>query len=203
MMRALGRAGTLVAAGAAAAYLLRRRGTLGAQASGLARPSGPASEPLFVPQPEPPAPQSEPEPEREPEPPPVEETTVEWDEAEVEEAVGEVVEPPAEEEERPDVTAVVDDLLGDREGSVADAEVVPPSEDARLAEAVRIALAEEPGLLTGPVDIEVEAGRVTLRGELEKPQGIAAVERKAEQVEGVQELRSYLQLRGTPGRGAR
>ncbi len=210
LMRALGRAGSLAVAGAAAGYLLRRRGVLGAQAPGLRPPMPPApSEPLFVAQTDEPdageqvAVEVEPVP-PEPEPAPVEvdvvveEETVEWNGTEVEEAIGEVIEPPPAEEERPDVTVVVDDLLGEREGSVTDAEVVAPSEDAQVAEAVRVALAEEPGLLTGPVDIEVEDGQVTLRGELDRPEGILAVERKAEQVAGVRDLKSYLQLAGTP-----
>jgi hypothetical protein len=191
-MRALGRAGSLAIAGAAAGYLLRRRGLLGAPPPALHPAAPPPSVPLFVTQRDEPdegeieAVEVEPEGE-----------TAEWDGAEVEEAAGEVVEPPPGEEERPDVTAVVDDLLGGREGAVADAEVVQPSDDARLAEAVRIALAEEPGLLTAPVDIEVEGGYVTLRGELDRPEGIAAVERKAEGVAGVRGLQSHLQLAGT------
>lgn len=198
LMRALGRAGSLAVAGAAAGYLLRRRGALGAQPPGLRPPVRPQPpEPLFVTQPhEPVAPEPEEAVEAEPEPV-VEQETAEWNGAEVEEAAGEVIEPPPGAEERPDMTAVVDDLLGEREGSVTDAEVVP-SEDAQVAEAVRVALAEEPGLLTGPVDIEVEAGQVTLRGELARPEGILAVERKAEQVAGVRDLKSYLQLAGTP-----
>jgi hypothetical protein len=213
LMRAFGRAGSLAVAGAAAGYLLRRSGLLGAQPPGLRPPVGQApSEPRFVTQvdepdagdplavevePVPAEPEPEPEPEPQPEPADAVEETVEWDAAEVEDAV-EVIEPAPAEEERPDVTAVVDDLLGEREGSVRDAEVVAPAEDARVAEAVRVALAEEPGLLTGPVDIEVEGGRVTLRGEVDRPEGIMAVERKTEQVPGVRELKSYLQLAGTP-----
>jgi osmotically-inducible protein OsmY len=106
------------------------------------------------------------------------------------------VEPPATEEERPDVAAVVDDLLGG-EGAMTEASAVM-SEDARLAEAVRAALAETPGLLSSPIDIEVEAGHVTLYGELDRPEAIEAVERKAESVDGVRELRSLLHLPGTP-----
>ena len=237
-MRALGRAGTLAVAGAAAGYFLRRQGLLGRPPAALAPaaepPSAPPSEPLFVPQPEPAPAQSavdEPEsvtgevqevaqpepdaPEVEPVPEDAELVGVEV-EPEPEEAEGteefpaaeepldpdpeEVVEPPPAEEERPDVTAVVDDLLAGgspREGAMADAQVVA-SEDARVAEAVRIALAETPGLLSGPIDIEVENGRVTLVGELERPESIAAVERKAEAVEGVRGLRSFLHLPGTP-----
>lgn len=194
-MRALGRAGSLALAGAAAGYLLHRRGLLGAPPAALQAPSAPPSEPLFVTQPD----------EHEEEEPLAvevelaaveEDETVEWDAGDVEEAAGEVIEPPAAEEERPDVTAVVDDLLGQREGSVVDAEVVPTPDDAQLAEAVRVALAEEPGLLSAPIEIEVEGGYVTLRGQLDRPEGIAAVERKAEQVEGVRGLQSLLQLSG-------
>jgi osmotically-inducible protein OsmY len=97
------------------------------------------------------------------------------------------------------VTAVVDDLLGQREGSVVDAEVVPAPDDTRVAEAVRMALAEEPGLLSAPIDIEVEGGYVTLRGELDRAEGIAAVERAAERVEGVRGVKSYLQTAAEEG----
>jgi hypothetical protein len=142
------------------------------------------------------APEPEPEPEEE-------EDTVEA--PALEEELGpdadDVTEPPPAVEERPDVTAVVDDLLAagrPREGAMADASVVEESEDARVAEAVRTALAEEPGLLSSPVDIEVEEGRVTLLGELDRPELIAAVERKAEAVDGVRSVQSLLHLAGTP-----
>jgi hypothetical protein len=196
LMRALGRAGSLAVAGAAGAYLLRRRGLTTAQAPQLQAPTAPVSEPLFVSQADQP---DEGELEAvEVEEAPVEEVeTVEWDGAEVEEAAGEVIAPPPQGEEMLDVTAVVDDLLGDREGAVTDAEVVQPSDDARLAEQIRIALAEEPGLLTAPVDIEVDGGYVTLRGELSRPERIIAVERQVEALAGVRSLESYLQLGGT------
>ena len=208
LMRALGRAGTLALAGAAAGYYLHRKGLLGGGPATL----GPPAEPF--------APQPEPEPEPETVDGVVEEAELPADEPAGDEAVPvpedaelvaveealepepeDVTEPPPSEEERPDVTAVVDDLLAGgrpQEGAIADAHVVEGSEDARLAEAVRIALAEEPGLLSAPVDIEVEGGRVTLRGELDRPEGIAAVERKVEAVEGVSALQSLLHLPGTP-----
>jgi hypothetical protein len=204
LMRALGRAGTLALAGAAAGYYLHRKGLLGGGPATL----GPPAEPSFAPQPQP-----EPEPETvdgvveeaelptdEPEPVPEDAELVAVEEA-LEPEPEDVTEPPAAAEERPDVTAVVDDLLArgrPQEGAMADADVVEGPDDAHLAEAVRIALAEEPGLLSAPVDIEVQGGRVTLRGELERPEGIAAVERKVEAVEGVSELQSLLHLTGTP-----
>jgi hypothetical protein len=200
LTRALGRAATLALAGAAAGYLLRRRGLLGAQPAGLAPPPAPPSEPMFVTQPDEPeegeflAVEVEPAPAEEPDA-----ETAEWSAAEVEEAAGEVIPPPPGDEERPDVTAVVDDLLGQREGSVVDAEVVPAPDDTRVAEAVRMALAEEPGLLSAPIDIEVEGGYVTLRGELDRAEGIAAVERAAERVEGVRGVKSYLQTAAEEG----
>jgi BON domain len=208
LMRALGRAGTFALAGAAAGYYLHRKGLLGGGPATL----GPPAEPPFAPQPQP-QPEPEPQPETvdgvveeaelpadEPEPVPEDAELVAVEEA-LEPEPEDVTEPPPAEEERPDVTAVVDDLLAwgrPQEGAMADADVVDESEDARLAEAVRIALAEEPGLLSAPVDIEVQGGRVTLRGELERPEGIAAVERKVEAVEGVSELQSLLHLTGTP-----
>ena len=212
LMRALGRAGSLALAGAAAGYYLHRKGLLGGTPATL----GPPAEPPFAPQPE-----TEPETvdgvveEAEllaDEPPGADAERVPED-AElvaVEEALepepDDVTEPPPAEEERPDVAAVVDDLLAwgrPKEGAMADAAVVEESDDARLAEAVRIALAEEPGLLSAPVDIEVQDGRVTLRGELERPERIAAVERKAKAVEGVSALQSLLHLTGSPRRERR
>jgi hypothetical protein len=209
LMRALGRAGSLALAGAAAGYYLHRKGLLGGTQGTL----GPPAERPFAPQPETGA-----EPETvdgvveeaelapdeaggaETEPVPEDAELMAVEEA-LEPEPEDVTEPPPAEEERPGVTAVVDDLLAGgrpQEGAIADADVVEESEDARLAEAVRIALAEEPGLLSAPVDIEVQGGRVTLRGELERPEGIAAVERKAEAVEGVRALQSLLHLAGTP-----
>jgi BON domain len=207
LMRALGRAGSLALAGAAAGYYLHRKGLLGGTPATL----GPPAEPPFAPQPE-----TEPEtvdgvveeaelPADEPAGADGEHVPEDAELVTVEEALepepDDVTEPPPAEEERPDVAAVVDDLLAwgrPQEGAMADADVVDESEDARLAEAVRIALAEEPGLLSAPVDIEVQGARVTLRGELERPEGIAAVERKVEAVEGVSELQSLLHLTGTP-----
>jgi hypothetical protein len=153
--------------------------------------------------------EGEPEPEQDTvetpavEEPPVEEPPVEEPPIEepLEPDADDVTEPPPAVEERPDVTDVVDDLLAagrPHEGAMADASVVEDSDDARLAEAVRTALAEEPGLLSAPVDIEVDGGRVTLLGELDRPEIIAAVERKAEAVEGVRSVQSLLHLAGTP-----
>jgi hypothetical protein len=241
-MRALGRAGTLALAGAAAGVYLRRKGLLGGGPPALVSP---VAAPV-VPHPEavPPAKDAEPETvdgvveepeivadepaamEGEPEDAelvaweaeptfvptfePTFEPTIEPEEETIEAPAVEeplepgaddVIEPPPAPEERPDVIAVVDDLLAGgrpQEGAMVDASVVEEAGDARLAEAVRTALAEEPGLLSAPVDIEVEGGRVTLLGELPRPEIIAAVERKAEDVDGVRSVQSLLHLAGTP-----
>jgi BON domain-containing protein len=202
LMRALGRAGTLAAVGAAAGYFLRRSGVLGEPPPILEPAPEPPFEPLRLYQPEPASAD---------------------DELEVLEGVAEEVEPddsthdvePVPEDaevveiepepvpqERADVTAVVDDLLAARrpqEGAITEAEVVSASsEDVRLAEAVRVALAEEPGLLSAPIDIEVLQGRVKLLGELDRPEVIAAVERKVDGVDGVLAVQSLLHMPGTP-----
>jgi hypothetical protein len=234
LMRALGRAGTLAMAGAAAGVYLRRKGLLGGGPPALVSPvaapvtpepeavppvkdaepetlDGVVEEPHIAAE-EPAAVEAEPEdaelvageadrpfePTMEPE-----EETVETDviEEPLEPGADDVTEPLPAAEERPDVISVVDDLLAagrPREGAMADASVVDEPEDARLAEAVRTALAEEPGLLSAPVDIEVAAGRVTLLGELARPELIAAVERKAQDVEGVRSVQNLLHLDGTP-----
>ena len=73
----------------------------------------------------------------------------------------------------------------------------PPSpDDTELALAVRSKLTEQPGFLTGTVDLEVMAGVVILRGEARHVETIAELERRAGAVTGVQEVRNLLHLPG-------
>jgi osmotically-inducible protein OsmY len=97
-----------------------------------------------------------------------------------------------------DVTSVVEDLLAVAPGEqqeIVDAEVVT---EADLVETVRAALAESPGLLSGSMRVEADAGVVWLRGELERPDAIIEAERRAASVPGVAEVRNLLHLPGTP-----
>jgi hypothetical protein len=111
--------------------------------------------------------------------------------------------------EPPDVIDVVEDLISPPAGgaeSVEDAivvegsafEVPAPPDDRALAESVRTALAERPGLLGGDVDVDVIDGTVYLHGQLERAEAILDAEVRARRVTGVQAVESFLHLRGTP-----
>jgi BON domain len=182
LLRTLGRAAPLVAAGLVARHYMRRQGLIGAPAK------------AELPWPEVKG------------PPAVEGSAVE---VTVEETVEEpppdaptIEQLPVEEDEGPpDVTAVVDDLLSARPAreTIADAEVVedaPPGSDRALAESVRMALAEQPGLLQGTLEIEALDGTVWLRGELHEAEDVAEVERRVAAVPGVRRVRSLLSAAG-------
>ena len=106
------------------------------------------------------------------------------------------------------VTEIVDDLLapGDEADRIEDATVVegsveeanPPPDDRALEDAVRAALAEQPGLLAGTVEVEVEQGAVRLSGEVERVEAITELERRAGEVPGIRAVRSLVHLPGTP-----
>jgi hypothetical protein len=193
LLRALGRAAPLIAAGAAAGWYLRRQGLLGA-----------GSRPALPWPPQPPAPAPPPPAEAEP-PPPAEQATV----------VRETAEPPDEPIEQhaeaveavsdaADVTAVVEDLLAAAPGEegIVDAEVVEEDSEEEaeraLTERIRVALAEQPGLLAGSVSVVVSGGTVWLRGQLDRPEAITEAERRAAAVDGVRDVRNLLHLPGTP-----
>lgn len=128
------------------------------------------------------------------------------------------VEAPAlgDEDERPDAPAaappasvsdIVDDLLSPpADSEIQDATVVDGTaedagerpDDGELARRVRERLASQPGLLGGGVAVEVRDGRVELRGEVERPEAISALERQAAEVPGVSGIDSLLHLPGTP-----
>lgn len=117
--------------------------------------------------------------------------------------------PPAQASSGASVTDIVDDLLsppptwGDRieDATVVDGEaeeVQDPPDDRALAEAVRGALAERPGLLPGTVEIEVAGGTVHLSGEVGRAEAIGELERRAGGVPGVRGVHSLLHVPGTP-----
>ena len=127
-------------------------------------------------------------------------------ESEVEEPEPEVPEEP-QVVEASSVTDIVDDLLAPWEsaeriedvtlveGSALAEEATPGDEE--LAAAVRRALAEQPGLLPGTVDIEVQRGVVHLSGQVERGEAITELERRSGEVPGVRSVRSLLHLPGT------
>ena len=70
-----------------------------------------------------------------------------------------------------------------------------------IAERVRAALAEQPGLLSGGVDVEATSGTVYLRGQVSGVEAIDELERRARAVPGVDAVRSRLSLTGNPPPG--
>ncbi len=107
----------------------------------------------------------------------------------------------------PTVTDIVDDLLApdlvappiqdaDVVEGTADEVVRPPGDD-ELAQRVRAALAEAPGL-PGEVEVLVRRGRAVLRGEVAHPDTINALEERAGSVAGIRGVDSLLRLPGTP-----
>jgi osmotically-inducible protein OsmY len=65
-----------------------------------------------------------------------------------------------------------------------------------VAEAVRLALAGDPGLLTGSVDVEVVGGTAWLRGDVAHPEDIGRAGRRAAGVRGVAAVRNELKVSG-------
>jgi BON domain len=179
LLRGIGRAVPVIAAGLALGRYLRRKGLLG----GPAGPDIPWPQPRAE-QPQPPAEEPEPgadEPEGEPMDAHVEAV----------EAVSDAA----------DVTAVVEDLLAvapSEERDIADAEVVEGSGEPGLAASVRVALAQAPAPISSSIRVVAAEGVVWLRGELERPEAIAEAEQRAASVPGVIEVRNLLQLRRKP-----
>ena len=205
MARLIRRAAPLIAVGLAGAVAAKRKAERTRRVQLTPGPFPPPvarAEPVPEPEPEP---EPEPQPEPEPDPPPVEEAeAAPWLER-------------AHEEKDPDeppllpatsVTEIVDDLLAPSAETerIEDATVVEgsaeedehPPDDAALAEAVRAALAEKPGLLPGTVEVEVEKGTVRLSGEVEQVEAITELERRAAEVPGIRSVTSLVHLHGTP-----
>ena len=186
-----------------------------------ALPDPEVEEPVAVePEPEPeheaePEPEAVPEPAVEepvavePEPEPVPEPKFEF-EFEPKPAQERVPEPAAEAEAEPTpeptVTDIVDDLLSPASaaGPIQDAtvvdgsaeEIAEPPDDQELTRRVNAALDAEGGLPEG-VDVVVRGGRAVLRGQVERPGTIAALERSAAGVPGILGVDSLLHLPGT------
>ena len=189
--RLIRRASPLIVLGLAGAVAARRRGERMRHAQLTPPPFPPpvaTAEPVV---------EAEPEAAEEPKP----------QESEVEEPDTEAPEEP-QVVEASSVTDIVDDLLAPWEsaeriedvtlveGSGLDEEAT--SGDEKLAAAVRRALAEQPGLLPGTVDIEVQRGVVHLSGQVERGEAITELERRSGEVPGVRSVSSLLHLPGTP-----
>ena len=107
--------------------------------------------------------------------------------------------------ESADVTAVVDDLIlpiGDQ--AIVDAEVVeepaspgPPSEE-EIAESVRDELGRHPDISAGDVSVEARDGLLYLRGEIDSPRLIRELDERVRELAGVERVRNLLHLPGTP-----
>jgi hyperosmotically inducible protein len=179
LLSAIGRAAPLVVGGVAAGWYLRRRGYLGGTARTALPPAGATGSAI----------DSTAEEFMEPRPPA---------EAHLEavQAVSDAA----------DVTSVVEDLLAAAPGEaeVTDAKLVgePLPDDPEVAGAVRLALAGEPGLLTGAVDVEVVGGIVWLHGAVAQPEDAERARRRAASVRGVREVRNELRSLGQEATGA-
>jgi hypothetical protein len=74
----------------------------------------------------------------------------------------------------------------------------PPANDATLARKVESELFRDPDIPKGRININVEHGRVVLRGELDHPEQISAIEETVRKIPGVLEVENLLHLPGTP-----
>src|SRR5919201_5896052 len=77
-------------------------------------------------------------------------------------------------------------------------------DDATLAQRVETELFRDPTIPKGRININVEAGIVVLRRELDRPEQIRAVEEAVSRMAGVRGVHNLLHLRGTtvPDRGS-
>ena len=70
--------------------------------------------------------------------------------------------------------------------------------DATLAQRVESELFRDPNMPKGRIIINAEAGIVVLRGELDRPEQIRAIEEAVDRIAGVRGVHSLLHLPGTP-----
>jgi hypothetical protein len=76
---------------------------------------------------------------------------------------------------------------------------VPPN-DAALKAKVETVLFADPSFPKGQINVNVEDGRVVLRGQLELPDEITAAEAKVRRITGVRDVENLLHLPSTPAR---
>ena len=88
--------------------------------------------------------------------------------------------------------------MGQRLWHASDTEAVPPS-DAALKAKVETVLFADPSFPKGQVNVNVEEGRIVLRGELPHADDIAAAETKVRKIAGVRDVENLLHRPGTPG----
>lgn len=74
----------------------------------------------------------------------------------------------------------------------------PPADDATLAHRVETELFCDPDIPKGQINVNAEHGVVVLRGEVERPEQIAAIEKKVWKIAGVRTVENLLHLPGTP-----
>jgi osmotically-inducible protein OsmY len=77
-----------------------------------------------------------------------------------------------------------------------------PVNDETLRDRVESELFRDPDIPKGQININAEHGVVVLRGELDHPEEINAVERRVKKIAGVTEVRNLLHLTGTRLRAA-
>ena len=71
-------------------------------------------------------------------------------------------------------------------------------DDATLVDKVESAIFRDPAVPKGQININVERGRVVLRGEVDQSEQISALEAAARQVPGVTDVENLLHIPGTP-----
>ncbi|MGH2356066.1 MAG: BON domain-containing protein [Chloroflexota bacterium] len=73
-------------------------------------------------------------------------------------------------------------------------------DDATLAQKVETEIFRDPAVPKGQINVNAENGVVVLRGELDHPERIKALEAEARRVPGVKGVENLLHLPGTPAR---
>jgi hypothetical protein len=71
-------------------------------------------------------------------------------------------------------------------------------DDATLAQRVQTELFRDPEIPKGRITINAEAGIIVLRGELDRPEQIRAIEQAVSRMPGVRGVHNLLHLPGTP-----
>jgi len=94
----------------------------------------------------------------------------------------------------PDTTSLVQTAQQDASRTPTDTSEL---DDATLVDKVESAIFRDPALPKGRININAERGRVVLRGEVDQPEQISALEVAVRQVSGVKDVENLLHLPGT------